>query len=388
MPFASAAQKADQPRDASQRSSDRGQEFAAHWSDSRPEVAAGLARAFAGGQLNERETAVAIEVFKSLLRDTEVEVRRTLAEHIRTSPLLPRGLAVQMAEDVAAVAVPILQSSPVLTDEDLVMIIGRGEPAKQWAIAERETLSQAVSGALVDTGVKGVIEILLANDGADISESSLQSLLDAFADDAMMKDLLVERPVLPFSVKERLICLVSRTLQARLVQRHALPAELIEQIERQGRERALIESLANVKDGREIDTAVKHLARTGLLSPRVLLRGLSAGLLEFFGAGLAVLAKVPSARAQSALRKAGTPALVSLYERAQLPKQLQPAFQIAFEVVLERRRAGLTSVGPEVENRIVADMVQAFRKINPDNIDSVIYQLCRLRADNPDALTL
>ena len=357
------------------------------WSNCRPDKVVSFSRTIAEGRLSEQELAVALEVLRCLLRDAEVEVRRVVAEQIKSSPLLPRDLAVQMAEDVAAVAVPILQSSPVLTDEDLVMIIALGEPVKQWAIAERESLSEAVSGALIDAGEKGVIEILLANDGAAISESSLLNLLDVFAEDAMVKDLLVERPMLPFSVKERLVYLVSRTLQARLIERHALPPDLVEQIGHHGRERALIESLSTVKDGREIDAAVKRLLRSDSLTPTVLLRGLSAGLLEFFGAGLAILARVPSSRAQGALRKAGTPALISLYERAQLPSHLQPAFQIAFEVVLEHRRAGNTTAGSEVENRIVAEMVEAYRKINPDSLDSVIYQLGRLSADNPDALT-
>ncbi|MEO3429701.1 DUF2336 domain-containing protein [Pelagibius sp. CAU 1746] len=358
----------------------------ARWGTCRPQLAAGLGKAMAKGGLTAEEKAVALEVLKTLIRDTEVEVRRTLAEHIKSSPLLPREIALRLARDVEAVAVPILQSSPVLTDEDLLSIISDGDPAKQRAIAGRDALSEAVSGALIDTGQKSVIEILLANDSAEISDVSYRSLLDAFGGDGAIQELMVERPVLPFPVKERLVCLVSKALQARIIQKHALPPALVEQLGQHGRERALLQSLAALKGGREIDTAVSRLARTKGLTPTLLLRALSAGLLEFFGAGMAALARVPSANAQNALRKAGTPALNSLYARTRLPAQLQPAFQIMLEEVLERRHAGHTGPQAEMEQRIISNLVHAYRQISPDSLESVIYQLSRLKADNPDAL--
>lgn len=358
------------------------------WSQCRPQMAAKLATAFVGGQLTERERAVAIEVFKSLARDIEIEVRRALADHIKASPLLPHSIALQLASDVASVAAPVLQSSPLLTDDDLVAIIGDGDAAKQRAIAGRATVSEAVSHALVDTGVKSVIEILLANDGAAISEESYKSLLDSFADDATIQGLLVERPVLPFAVKERLICLVSSALRSRLTVRHDIPDALAEQFSGHGRERSLVQSLAALKSGQEVEAAVARLHKKGSLTATLLLRTLSLGLFEFFGAGIAALAHVPSVKAQNALRKAGTPALVSLFERAQLPEHLKPAFQIVLEVVLERRRSGHTGNQPEAEKRIVEELSRAYRQISADNLESAIFQLARLNPENPDDLRL
>ncbi len=381
-------EQAEQSQGGCRAPSEYGQEFVSRWSGSQPQIAAGLGRAFAGGQLSERETAVALEVFKSLLRSTEIEVRRTLAEHIRCSPLLPRSMAMKLAEDVETVAAPILQFSPVLTDADLVAIVTGGNPAKQRAIAGRDRLSEVVSGALVDTGDKSVVEILLANDGAAISEQSYHNLLDIFAGDRTIQELLAERPVLPFAVTERLVCLVSKALQVRIIERHSLPPQMVEQLFRHGQERALLQSLAALKCSKEIDAAVQRLQRSGALTATLLLRALSAGLLEFFGSGMAALAGVPAARAQNALRKAGTPALVSLYDRAKLPVHLQPAFQIVLEAVLERRRAGHTGAEPDLEQRIVVNLVRAFRQISPDNLDSVIYQLGRLSADNAEGLRL
>lgn len=365
------------PRGAQASSGWHSQQVCSRWSHHRPKLAASLGGAFARGELSERERAVAAEVFTSLLQDTEVEVRRTLAEHIRASPLLPHAIAMKMAEDVETVALPVLQSSPVLTDSDLLLIISRGSPAKQRAIAGRDQLSEAVSSALADTGRRSVVELLLANDGAAIPEAAYLVILKTFATESNVHELLVERPVLPFAVKEQLVSLVSRALQARIMERHALPAPLVMQLARHGRERALLSSLLALHGGRDIDAAVTRLDLTGALSATLLLRILTAGELEHFAAGLARLAKLPTAKVRKALRQAGVSALVTLYERSTLPAQLLPAFQAVLEVVLQQQNdKSLTS--RELEARIVEVLVQTYRQLSPDNLESVIHQLGRL----------
>lgn len=377
MPLRIVAPQRSGPRGALPSSGWHSQQVCSRWSHCRPKLAASLGGAFARGELSERERAVAAEVFSSLLHDTEVEVRRTLAEHIRASPLLPHGIAMKMAEDVESVALPVLQSSPVLTDDDLLLIISRGSSAKLCAIAGRATLSEAVSDALVGTGRKTVVEMLLANDGAAISEAAYHSILEQFAQETSIHELLVERPVLPFAVKEQLVSLVSRALQARLMERHDVPAQLVAQLTRHGRERALLASLAALRGGRDIDAAVSRLALTGALTPTLLLRVLAAGQLQHFAAALARLAKVPSAKAKKALRQTGVPALVALYERSDLPAQLLPAFKTILDVVLAQAD-GEPLPQAQLEARIVEELVHAYRQISPDSLESVIHQLGRL----------
>jgi uncharacterized protein (DUF2336 family) len=283
----------------------------------------------------------------------------------------------KMAQDVETVALPILQFSPVLTDNDLLLIISRGSPAKQCAIAGRDQLSEAVSSALANTGRKSVVERLLANDGAAIPEAAYLEILRTFATEADLHELLVERPVLPFAVKEQLVGLVSRALQARIMERHALPAPLVMQLARHGRERALLSSLLALHGGRDIDAAVTRLDLTGALTPTLLLRIIAAGELEHFAAGLARLARLPTAKVRKALRQAGVSALVTLYERTGLPAQLFSAFQAILEIILAQAN-DKTLTSQELEARIIEALVQTYRQISPDNLESVIHQLGRL----------
>jgi uncharacterized protein (DUF2336 family) len=348
----------------------------------RPQLAARLGSAFAAGKLSPAERLAAIEIFKCLARDAEIEVRRTLAEHIKCSPLLPQSIAVKLAEDVESVAVPILQSSLALSDDDLVAIIAAGNTAKQCAIAERPVVSEVVSSALVDTGKKAVVETLLANGGAEISEASFGTLLNTFGDDPEIQVLLIDRPALPCQVKERLVCFIADDLQARLIEQHEFPAVLAEQLTLHGREQAILQSLASLSSLKEIEPAVMRIYLNGQMTSTLLLRALCHGKLEVFSGGIATLARVPGAKAHKALCEAGPAALQSLYARTSLPAHLRTAFRVALEVALEVRREGKTAWEAAEEKRIVHALVQSHNRLSPDGLESVLSQLSRLSPDD------
>lgn len=349
-------------------------------SDQRPRLAARLCEAFMRGELSERERLVTEAIFTCLARDAEIEVRRTLAEHIKSFPLLPNSIARSLAEDIEAVAVPILRSSLALTDNDLIAIIASGDTAKQCAIAEREILSEEVSGALVDTRKKAVIETLLTNDGAEISEATYGNLLETFSNDPEIQELLAGRFTLPVEIRERLIHLVSDELQKRMVEEHAFSSDFADQLIQHGRERVLAASLTSVRTPQDIEAAAMRLYLNGELTPTLLLRVLSGGQLELFGAALATLARVSNGKAQQDLSQTGSDALRQIYDKAGLPRGLQKAYQIILERVLEDRRAAKTKFRPSLQDRISEDLVQAYHEVSPDGLESAIFQLGRLAA--------
>ncbi len=343
------------------------------------QIAVRAAEAFSRGVMSNEERSAALEVFRWLACHTEADVRQSFAEHIKSSPLLPDSIAFTLAQDIESVATPILRTSLALSDRDLLAIVEAGSTEKQCAIAARDTVSEVVSSALVDTGKQSVVEILLANDGAEISETSYRKLLDAFAEEPDIHKLLVERRTLPFAVQERLVVLVCEELRARLVDKHSFPATLADQLARHGRERALARSLATLDSAEEIEAAAMRLHLNGSLTATLLLRVLCTGQLEFVGTGFATLARVSASKAQKVLREAGTPALQSLYRKTGLPDHLQKAFQVVLEIVLQARRAKGSTIHADVlEQHIVDDLVRAYRRLSPDGLESVMFQIGRL----------
>jgi len=109
--------------------------------EARADTAGKVARQFAEGQLGQAERAIAEDIFRALVRDAETRVREALSHHVKQAPDLPHDIALSLTRDVDSVALPILESSDVLTDEDLVEIIEAFGVTKQTVIAKRPRVS-------------------------------------------------------------------------------------------------------------------------------------------------------------------------------------------------------------------------------------------------------
>lgn len=355
----------------------------------RAETAASVAAAFADGDLAPRERRMAEGILEMLAADVADEVRQSLAEHVKHSPLLPRSLAVALAQDIESVALPILRASEVLNDEDLIAVVSAGSEAKQFAIAERRTVSEAVAHSLVETGRRGVICVLLANDGALVAEPSLEAALDKFGDDEGVTALMVDRRELPLSIVERLVTVLSETLRERLIQRHRLPETLADDLTRHGRERALSQLVTDDSRVVEIEALVGRLFASGKLTPTLLLRSICVGDLHFFEAGMARQAGVPIENARTLLYDRGPLGYRGLYSKTSLPSELFRAFRVAIDVVREVRqdqgpdRDGGVEWTRNYTDTIVDRLVREYRQVCPADVEHVLSQLARQFGDGP-----
>src|SRR5215470_12038265 len=75
----------------------------------RARIARKIGRGIASDILSSNERALAEEVVRLFARDAVVQVRIALAESVRSTPALPRDVALQLADDVDQVSLPILQ---------------------------------------------------------------------------------------------------------------------------------------------------------------------------------------------------------------------------------------------------------------------------------------
>jgi uncharacterized protein (DUF2336 family) len=86
----------------------------------RAEVADKLAREIDSSLLTEAELQIAHDIIRAMAKDVELAVRRALSQSLRGARHLPHDVALRLANDVEAVALPILADSPVVTDTDLM----------------------------------------------------------------------------------------------------------------------------------------------------------------------------------------------------------------------------------------------------------------------------
>jgi len=163
-----------------------------------------LATRFVEGSLDDDDRTAVMEAFRFARYDAEPMVRRVLAESLKSATELPRDVLLSLARDAASVAVPILEHSRLLREDELLPIVQRGSTAHRFAIAGRRLISGRVAEALCRPGERTVLKRLVANEGAAIPEATLHWLLDRFPELPEIAEAIGRRRLLPVSVVSRL----------------------------------------------------------------------------------------------------------------------------------------------------------------------------------------
>jgi uncharacterized protein (DUF2336 family) len=340
----------------------------------RAEVADKLAREIDSTLLTDAELEIAHDIVRTMAKDVELAVRCALSQSLRSARHLPHDVALRLAGDVEAVALPILVDSPVLTDADLVALINHGSAQKQEAIAGRGGLTEQVADALVTRGSEGAVAALMGNAGARIAATSLATAIDRFTDSDRVKASMVHRADLPASIAERLVVLVSEKLQSYLVRHHELSASLATDLVLQSRERATLHfSLGSSEQ--ELERLVRQMYRNQRLTPLLVLRALCLGDLAFFEVAMAVMAKVPITNARILIHDAGPNGLASLYERAGMPQRLLPAVRVAVDVVRGTEFDGGERDRERYRSRVITRILTQFEDLPQEDLDYLLDKL-------------
>ncbi len=281
--------------------------------------------------LSDEDRDLASDILRVMAADATELVRTAIAETLRTSVVVPRDVALRLARDVEAVALPMLAFSPVFTDADLSEIVRLGGPVRQVAIAKRPTLSPAVTGALAEHGGERAVATACANPGAEFAEAGLTRIIDRFEASERVLSAIAYRNALPLGVTERLITLVSDQVRDHLVAHHAISVEAAIDIATGAAERATLDLVDEAGRTADVRAFVAHVHGQGRLTASLMLRALAHGHMPFFEWAVAELAGVPHHRTWLMIHDAGPLGLRAIYERAGLPARLFPAFRAAVD---------------------------------------------------------
>jgi uncharacterized protein (DUF2336 family) len=340
----------------------------------RAELADKVAVSLNGSDLAPEEVTLAQDIVRILARDVEVQVRASIAEGLRHSPLLPRDVARRLGNDIDQIALPLLTDSLVLTEADLMELIGNGSPRKQEAIAARPNLTEAVSDALINLAAEPAVAVLMDNHTARIAEHSLNHAVTRFADSTRVKQAMVMRTTLPLTVSERLVAIVSDELQRHLLKEHALSPGIASDIVLRSRESAIIRlSMGSTED--ELTSMVAQMHRSGRLTPTLVLRALCTGDIAFFEAAMAVKGDVPIMNAQVLIHETSRRGLAALYRKARMPENLFDAISAAVDVVDETGFDGDPRDLERFRARVISRILTISESINPADADYLVDKL-------------
>lgn len=317
------------------------------------DIRAEIAEKIAGQHpsLSESQRKLAEDIFRLMVKDAEVRVREALSRQLKENPTVPHDVAAALARDVESVSLPILQFSEVLTDEDLIEIVKSQSPEKQVAVAKRAHVSAGLADALVDTHNEDVVATLVGNEGAEITETTLQRVVDEFGASEMVGKPLVARGNLPVTVAERLMTRVSENLRQALMTRPDMSAETVTNLLLHARELAVL-GLAEADT--DVLKLVDHLYRNARLTPSIILRAVCMGDMTFFEAAMAKLARIKLENARTLIHDAGKRGFEALFDKAGLPKAFYAAMRAAIDVSYEMEYDG----GPNDRERFSRRMIE------------------------------
>lgn len=300
--------------------------------DIRAEVAGKVAKEIGTEGLDDSERRIANDILRMMVCDAAVRVRVALVESLRYTNQVPHDIAMELARDVELVAVPMLESSPIFTDADLIELVKNGTGPKHLAIASRGSVSEDLSQALVEAGSNVVVSKLVSNPDAEISEATLNLVVDRFGEDETVNGPLAERTDLPITIAERLVALVSNEIRNRLVKSGKVAASAVEDLMGETRERATVKLAGDWNRDEEIEKLVAQLSKSGRLTPTIILRAICSGEMRFFEEAMANRAGIEHTKAWLLIHDRGQLGLRALYKEAEMPMELYKPIRIAIDV--------------------------------------------------------
>jgi uncharacterized protein (DUF2336 family) len=287
--------------------------------------------------------AMTYQVLETLIQDQAVRVRRVVAETLKDMNTAPAELIQRLARDPElSVAGPVLQYSPVLTDDDLLEIVRQlPVPGAAAAIAKRRKLGPVIADEIGNGADVDAITALLSNGSAQIREETLDRLVERAPQYPAWHRPLVERPKLSGSAIKKLAQFVAKDLIAKLQSRSDLQPGTIAELQQ-----IVLQRLEG--DAPEPDEApapppapegpskllaeAKKLKAEGKLDEDTLVDALMGGRPALVLAGLSVLSNLPLPVIDKIMSAHSAKGVVALIWKAKLPMR----FAVRVQTVLAR----------------------------------------------------
>lgn len=289
----------------------------------------------------ERENALAIEIFRLLLKDTAASVRKSLAHQLKNNTQAPRDVILALANDEVDIAVEVLEFSELFTDEDLIELIKATREIQNWlAISRRKFLSPKVSATLIDTNHQQVIRSLLDNKGANFSEYDIQRIITQYRGDQMILEALVCRGGLSPRFAEKLYTLVSDQLKQQLTRRYRLSWRLIGESNDVVRESAILKFMAPWMSRKDVEKLVDQMHRNKRLNYSIALRALCMGEVEFFEFAMSRMSSVSVDKVRILLKDQGPLGFKAMFDAADMPSGFSDAVKILYALACEEIEKG------------------------------------------------
>ena len=137
-------------------------------------------------------------VFATLSHNVERKILMELSAQLASANNAPPGIISRLAsDDDIRIAGPILEKSSALVDDDAAEIAKTKSAAHMVAIANRPSISEVVTDALIGRGVPELSRMIVAHQDAKISHVGFVRLVSAANNDRHLAEMIASRSDLP-----------------------------------------------------------------------------------------------------------------------------------------------------------------------------------------------
>ena len=329
--------------------------------------------------LSPQAKKTAEDIFRIMVRDTEIRVREALADSLKNCTALPKDVVDAIIKDKDSVAVPFLQYYASLTQDELIKILEMPGIAKHKAIAKRVNLPEDMSRYIAERCSDEVVGELVSNERAQISEKTFDVIVAKYSENEDIKKRLVYRSELPPSVIEKIVDKLSYRLKTYLMLHHNLSKDMASNLVEEVKERITISISEEYSSDSQIEELVHQLYKANRLTPSLVVRAICLGDLKFFEYALVYLSETPIAEVRKILFNTQADFMVrNLMRKAFIPKSVFPAVFSALKIVREIRfdcgRSDRKAVGHKVVERILS-FVQNTEELSQDDIKYLVSKI-------------
>ena len=241
--------------------------------------------------LNEREIAYFGEIMGGMVQQVETMVRQHLSETIANIGNAPRDLVLSLANDEVEVALPVLQNSDVLQDDDLIEIVDKQSQERLNAIARRASVGETITDVLVEKGDDTVLGTPAGNNGAQFSRGGMVTIVERAKGNQNLNMSLVQRKDVPADLAQDMFWRVSDAMREKILSASdSLDESQVDELLQEAEE-----WFAEQKEKGSLDQAEKFIVRKeklGQLDPALLLGLIRQDKIAEFVAGLRRLVNI------------------------------------------------------------------------------------------------
>lgn len=309
------------------------------------------------GRLSEHERALMSDILGKLISQVEKDVRKELAENLARSTVDLPDVVSLLANDEIEIARPLLESSSLLKDPELMEIVRMRTDEHRLAITLREELSEQLSDTLIEYGDVDVVESLLNNHDAAISKRAMEYLVVESRRVDRFQEPLVQRADLPGDLAYRMYWWVSAALRKKIIQSFEVDPMVLEDTVKRATLAVMTDAGAENNAYVKAQRLVRRMHENRELTPQFLNSAFKQQRVAVFVAGLAQLGNIDFQTAWRVFADKGGESFAVLCRAIDMDRS---QFTSMYLLIVQAREGGAKARSPGV----IKEVLDLFDKVS------------------------